>query len=56
MKRKGAFWNRLIIALSIIVPLAVATLFMLPADMKIQWGEADLKSMPFFHADRKSVV
>jgi len=40
----------LIVALSIIVPLAVASLFLLPEDLKIQWGSANVRSLPFFHA------
>ena len=40
----------LIVALSIVVPLAVASLFLLPEDLKIQWGNANVRSLPFFHA------
>ena len=39
-----------IIALSIIIPLAVAILFALPDDMKLQLGGFDARSLPFFHA------
>ena len=38
----------LIVALSIIVPIAVASLFLLPEDLKIQWGSANVRSLPFF--------
>ena len=40
----------IIIALSIMVPLAVAVLMWMPGDFKLQIGNADLRSLPFFHA------
>ena len=40
----------IIIALSVIIPLAVAALFALPDDMKVQLGSFDARSLPFFHA------
>jgi len=39
-----------IVSLSIIVPLVVASLFLLPEDWKIQFGNANIRSLPFFHA------
>ncbi|KAB2813770.1 DUF420 domain-containing protein [Phaeocystidibacter luteus] len=50
MKGQDQIWKPVIIALSVIVPLAVAVLFMLPEDMKLNMGSADLRSLPFFHA------
>ncbi|MFZ9776931.1 MAG: hypothetical protein ACO3CI_01180 [Schleiferiaceae bacterium] len=40
----------LIVTLSVLVPVAVALLFLLPEDWKIQWGNANVRSLPFFHA------
>lgn len=40
----------IIIALSVIIPLAVAGMFALPDDMKVQFGSFDARSLPFFHA------
>ena len=40
----------LIVGLSVVVPIAVALLFLLPEDWKIQWGNANVRSLPFFHA------
>ena len=39
-----------IVALSIAVPIAVACLFLLPESWKLQWGSANVRSLPFFHA------
>ena len=39
-----------IISLSIVIPLAVALMFALPDDMKVQFGSFDARSLPFFHA------
>jgi len=39
-----------IVALSIAVPIAVALLFVLPESWKLQWGNANVRSLPFFHA------
>ena len=39
-----------IVILSIIVPIAVASLFLLPEDWKLQFGNANFRSLPFFHA------
>jgi len=39
-----------IVTLSIVVPLAVAALFFLPEEWKIQWGSNNVRSLPFFHA------
>ena len=50
MKGQDQIWKPVIIALSVVVPLAVAVLFMLPEDMKLNLGSADLRSLPFFHA------
>lgn len=50
MKKRDHIWKPVIIGISIVVPLAVAVLFLLPEDVKINTGEADLRRMPFFHA------
>ncbi len=50
MTRNDQIWRPIIIALSIVIPIAVAVLFALPEDMKFNFGNADLRSMPFFHA------
>ncbi len=50
MKKNDQLWKPIIIGLSIVVPIAVAVLFTLPEDMKLNWGSANLRSMPFFHA------
>ena len=39
-----------IVGLSIAVPIAVALLFLLPESWKLQWGSANVRSLPFFHA------
>jgi putative membrane protein len=41
---------RIIIALSIIIPLAVAVLFALPDSMKLDLGGLQTQKLPFFHA------
>lgn len=50
MKKSDQIWKPIIIGLSVVIPIAVAILFMLPEDMKLNFGNADLRSMPFFHA------
>tara|TARA_Y100000389_G_scaffold204824_1_gene259939 strand:- start:4006 stop:4551 length:546 start_codon:yes stop_codon:yes gene_type:complete len=40
----------IIVALSIVVPILVASLFLLPENWKIQFGNANFRSLPFFHA------
>lgn len=50
MKKRDSLWKPIIIALSVVIPAAVAVLFALPEDMKLNLGNADLRSMPFFHA------
>lgn len=40
----------IIVVLSVLVPIAVAGLFALPDDMKLQIGAFDTRSLPFFHA------
>ncbi|NVK05275.1 MAG: DUF420 domain-containing protein [Flavobacteriia bacterium] len=50
MKNQDHIWKPIIIGLSIVVPIAVAVLFLLPEDMKLNVGSADLRSLPFFHA------
>jgi putative membrane protein len=47
---KDRFVIPIIVSLSIIVPIAVASLFLLPEDWKLQFGNANLRSLPFFHA------
>ncbi|MCO4749267.1 MAG: DUF420 domain-containing protein [Schleiferiaceae bacterium] len=44
------FMVPLITGLSIVVPLAVAALFLMPETWKIQWGHNNFRSLPFFHA------
>lgn len=50
MKKQDNLWRPIIIALSIVIPLAVAALFALPEDLKLNLGSANLRSLPFFHA------
>jgi putative membrane protein len=40
----------LIVVLSNVVPLAVAALMLFPKTLKLDFGGADLSSLPFFHA------
>lgn len=47
---KDRFVIPIIVGLSIIVPIAVASLFLLPEDWKLQFGNANFRSLPFFHA------
>lgn len=47
---KDRFVISIIVGLSIIVPIAVASLFLLPEDWKLQFGNANFRSLPFFHA------
>jgi putative membrane protein len=47
---KDRFVIPIIVSLSIIVPIAVASLFLLPEDWKLQFGNANFRSLPFFHA------
>ncbi|MCH8554737.1 MAG: DUF420 domain-containing protein [Schleiferiaceae bacterium] len=39
-----------IIALSVVVPIAVAALMVFPETFKVSFGNADLRSLPFLHA------
>lgn len=41
---------RIIIVLSVIVPLAVGAMFFMPDDMKLTIGSFNTRSLPFFHA------
>ena len=50
MNKKDQIYIPIIIALSVIIPLAVAGLMFLPDDMRVSFGGADLRSLPFFHA------
>lgn len=50
MKKQDQFYIPLIIVLSIVVPLAVAVLMFLPEEWHLEFGGADLRSLPFFHA------
>ena len=50
MNQKDKFYIPLIVALSIIIPLVVAGLMFLPEDLRISYGNADFRSLPFFHA------
>ena len=50
MKKKDSFFIPLIIALSIIIPIAVALLMIFPETLHIEVGDVDFSSLPFFHA------
>ena len=50
MNKKDQFYIPLIIILSIVIPLAVAALMFLPEEWHFEFGGADLRSLPFFHA------
>lgn len=50
MNQNDKFYIPLIVALSVIIPLAVAGLMFLPNDLRISFGNANLRSLPFFHA------
>ena len=50
MNQNDKFYIPLIVALSVIIPLAVAGLMFLPDDLRLSFGGADLRSLPFFHA------
>jgi len=50
MNQNDKFYIPLIVVLSVIVPVLVAGLMLLPDDLRISFGGADLRSLPFFHA------
>lgn len=50
MKQKDKFYIPLIVTLSIVIPIAVAALMFLPDSMRLSFGGADLRSLPFLHA------
>ena len=50
MKEKDSLFVPLIIALSIIIPIAVALLMLFPETLHIESGNIDFSSLPFFHA------
>ena len=50
MKEKDSLFVPLIIALSIIIPIAVALLMLFPETLHIESGNVDFSSLPFFHA------
>ena len=50
MNQNDKFYIPLIVALSIIIPLVVAGLMFLPDDLRLSFGGAELRSLPFFHA------
>ena len=50
MKKQDQFYIPIIIILSIIIPLAVAALMFMPEEWHFDYGGADLRSLPFFHA------
>lgn len=50
MKKQDQFYIPLIIVLSIVIPLVVAALMFLPEEWHLEFGGADLRSLPFFHA------
>ena len=50
MKEKDSLFVPLIIALSIIIPIAVALLMLFPETLHIESRNIDFSSLPFFHA------
>jgi putative membrane protein len=50
VKKIDKFFIPLIVVLSIVVPVVVAVLMFLPDSMRLEFGGADLRSLPFFHA------
>tara|TARA_B100001741_G_C16553045_1_gene600538 strand:- start:3604 stop:4140 length:537 start_codon:yes stop_codon:yes gene_type:complete len=50
MNQKDNFYIPLIVILSIIIPIVVAALMFLPDSLRLSFGGADLRSLPFFHA------
>ena len=50
MKRQDSLFVPLIIALSVIIPIAVALLMLLPDVFHIESTTIDFSSLPFFHA------
>ena len=50
MKEKDSLFVPLIIALSIIIPIAVALLMLFPETLHIESENIDFSSLPFFHA------
>tara|TARA_B100001142_G_scaffold328810_1_gene389960 strand:+ start:460 stop:993 length:534 start_codon:yes stop_codon:yes gene_type:complete len=50
MKEKDSLFIPLIIALSIIIPIAVALLMLFPETLHIESKNIDFSSLPFFHA------
>ena len=50
MKKKDSFFIPLIITLSIVVPIVVALLMLLPDVFHIESESIDFSSLPFFHA------
>lgn len=50
MKSQDKLIVPIIIALSIVIPVAVAALMWMPDDFKVEVGIVDVRSLPFFHA------
>ena len=50
MKKKDSIFVPLIIALSVIIPIAVAVLMLFPTVFHIESESIDFSSLPFFHA------
>ncbi len=50
MNKKDNFYVPLIVVLSTLVPLLVAALMLFPETLRFTFGNADLRSLPFFHA------
>ena len=50
MNKRDKFYIPLIVILSIAVPLVVTALMLLPDSMRLEFGGADLRSLPFLHA------
>lgn len=50
MNSRDKFYIPLIVVLSVLIPLAVTALMLLPDDLRLEFGGADLRSLPFLHA------
>ena len=50
MKNKDSIYIPIIVVLSIVIPIAVAGLMFMPEEWHLEFGGADLRSLPFLHA------
>ena len=48
MKNKDSIYIPIIVVLSIVIPIAVAGLMFMPEEWHLEFGGADLRSLPFF--------